>query len=286
MNESALNGTNRRKQYTTDLTDYQWEFVKGELPRNTRGAPTRVNLREVVNAIFYLVRNACAWRDLPEGFPPRSTVNYYFNKWQRDGTWQRIVDALRRRVRSDAGREPAPSAACVDSQSAKVVAEAGEDVGTDGGKKVKGRKRHILVDSMGLLLAVVVTAANVSDAEGAKLLFAQLSRTEYPDLQVVFADNAYDRDLLHDYMADHCWFRLEISNKPEGVKGFVVIRIRWVVERTFAWGLRYRRLARDYEHTAESSAAVVRVAMIHLMLQRLRHVIPMMPPGHDRPKAA
>jgi putative transposase len=286
MNDETLSDATRKKHYTTDLTDIQWDCVKVELPIRKRGAPTRVNLREVVNAIFYLVRNSCTWRDLPEGFPPRSTVNYYYNKWQRDGTWQRIVDALRKRVRTDAGRQPTPSAACVDSQSAKVVAEAGEDVGTDGGKKVKGRKRHILVDTMGLLLAVVVTAANVSDAEGAKLLFAQLSRDDFPNLEVVFADNAYDRDLLHDYMADRCWFRLEIRNKPDGSIGFVVIRIRWVVERTFAWGLRYRRLARDYEHTAQSSATVVRVSMIHLMLQRLQHVLPLPARNDDRPNAA
>ena len=121
MNESALNGTNRRKQYTTDLTDYQWEFVKGELPRNTRGAPTRVNLREVVNAIFYLVRNACTWRDLPEGFPHWNTVYGYFAKWRDDGTWERVNDALRRRVRVALGRDPDPSAAIADSQSAKTT---------------------------------------------------------------------------------------------------------------------------------------------------------------------
>src|SRR5262249_11677935 len=161
----------------------------------------------------------------------RSTVNYYYNKWQHDGTWQRIVDALRKRVRTEAGREPTPSAACVDSQSVKVVAEAGEDVGTDGGKKVKGRKRHILVDTMGLLLAAGAPPATLPDPRGAKLLFAQPRPPESPRLDVVFADNGYDKDLLHDYVDGHCWFRLEIRNKPDGSKGFVVIRIRWVVER-------------------------------------------------------
>ena len=275
MKESTLVGTNRRKAYSTDLTDYQWECVKEYVTvRGKVGAPTTTNLREVLNAILYLVRNGCTWQDLPEGFPPKSTVFYYFKKWERDGTWQRILDALRERVRVEAEpmpRQPTPSAACVDSCSAKVVAQAGEAVDTDGGKNVKGRKRHILVDTLGLLIAIVVTAANISDAQGAILLFDQLSRTQLPRLRVVFADNAYNRTILKDdYMPDHCWFRLEIRNKPEGVKGFVPIPIRWVVERTFAWALRYRRLARDYEHTPESSATVFRVSMIHLMLKRLR----------------
>lgn len=226
-------------------------------------------MREVVNAIFYLTREGCTWRALPHDFPPWKTVYNYFEAWKRDGTWDQFLTALRLRLRRAAGRDPNPRVACIDSQSVKT-AGGGEEVGTDGGKKVRGRKRHIVVDTLGLLLAVAVTAANVDDARAAQQLFADMPEKDYPRLEVVQADNKYHNHELKRWLRVHqrrYW--IMVVSRPTGERRFVPLKSRWVVERTFAWLGRYRRLSKDYEHLPESSAAVIKIAGIHHYLCRI-----------------
>jgi putative transposase len=259
-----------RERYPSDLTDAQWAILEPLIPPpRPGGRPRKADMREVVNAICYFTREGCTWRGLPHDFPRWKTVYNYFVAWECDGTWGRILTALRRRVRSAAGRDPDPRVACIDSQSAKT-AQGGEAVGTDGGKKVRGRKRHIAVDTMGLLLAVVVTAANVDDARGAQEVFAQMPGKAFPRLEVVQADNKYHNHDLYQWLREHHRaYRVWVISRPPGERRFVPLRSRWVVERTFAWLGRYRRLSRDYEHTPVSSQAVVKVAGIHHYLCRL-----------------
>jgi len=260
----------RRKPYPTDLTDAQWALLGPWVPPpRPGGRPRKTDLREVVNAIFYLTREGCSWRALPHDFPPWKTVYNYFEAWKRDGTWDQLLTALRRRVRQAAGRDPDPRVACIDSQSAKT-AGGGEEVGTDGGKKVRGRKRHLAVDTLGLLLAVVVTAANVDDARAAQDVFAQMPGKDFPRLEVVQADNKYhNHDLARWLRVHHRPYWVMVVSRPPGERRFIPLKSRWVVERTFAWLGRYRRLSRDYEHTPESGEAVVKIAGIHHYLRRL-----------------
>jgi putative transposase len=263
----------RRKPYPSDLADEQWALVEPLLPRvprrPRRGRPRKVDLREVVNALFYHAREGCTWRALPHDFPPWKTVYNYFQWWDWDGTWQKVLDPLRPLARAKAGRAPAPSAAALGSQSVKT-AEGGPDRGTDGGKKVKGRKRHILVDSLGFLIAVVVTAANVDDARAAQDVFAQVRGRDFPRLRVVFVDGQYHNYALDGWLRIHRRpYRLEVVSRPRGERRFKPLPVRWVVERTYAWQGRYRALSKDYEHTPGSSETVVRIAAIHHLLQRL-----------------
>jgi putative transposase len=261
----------KRKRYPSDLTDAQWAILEPWIPAaRPGGRPRKTEMREVVNAIFYLSREGCSWRALPHDFGiPWKTVYNYFEAWTQDGTWDRFLDALRRRARRAAGRDPDPRVGAIDSQSVKT-AGGGAEVGTDGGKKVRGRKRHIAVDTMGLLLAVVVTAANVDDAKAAEQVFAQMPGVDFPRLEVVQADQRYHSPALDRWLrVHHRPYRIWVVSRPPGERRFIPLKSRWVVERTLAWLGRYRRLSRDYEHTTESSEAVVKIAGIHHYLRRL-----------------
>ena len=265
--------TIRRKAYSSDLSDAQWDILSPMLHVNTgRGRRNTHPLREIVNAILYINVNGCKWADLPHDFPPFTSVSHHYRKWAKDGTWRRVNDALRERVREAAGRDPHPSAGAIDSQTAKAASTGGHR-GFDGGKATNGRKRHTLVDTMGLLVVVLVTAACVSDAAGAMGLLKSVSRFDQPRLEMVAADRAYRRDDLDEFLAAR-GLRLEISSRPEGAVGFVPLRIRWVVERTYGWLAQCRRHAKDYERTYPSSEAQVYISSVRLMLRRLTKTAP------------
>lgn len=260
---------NVRKPYPTDLTDAQWLIIEPLIPPAKRGGRGRaVCPREILNAIFYILRSGCSWRLLPHDFPPWQTVYGYFRAWQKAHVWEEINDALREAVRIEAGREAQPSMGLIDSQSVKTTSVAGER-GLDPYKSVKGRKRHILVDTMGLLLAVVVHTANTQDRKGARWVLAKAIAKGFDRLELILADGGYESQPLLDWLATRIHWVFALVKRPEGQKGFVVQAQRWVVERTFAWLGRYRRLSKDYEVLPESSEAFIYLAMIHLMLRRL-----------------
>lgn len=259
------------KVYETDVTDEQWALLEPLLPAAKHGGRHRtVKLRLILNTIFYLNKTGCQWRMLPKDHAKSTTTNGYFNAWKRDGTWQSIMDTLRRRVRVEAGREPEPQKAAIDSQTVKG-SECGGPRGYDGGKKVNGRKRHIIVDTLGLLLVVLVTSANADDGTTAPDVLKLLTEEHQRRLDEVRGDGKYNNRTLDRYVAvGEVRYRVTVVKRPEGVKGYIHLQYRWVVERTNAWFGKYRRNSKDYERTTESSEAMLKVTMIHLMLRRLK----------------
>jgi putative transposase len=259
-----------RKPYPSDLTDEQWDIIRPLIPSSRVGRPRLVAMREVLNSILYLVRSGCQWDMLPHDLLPKSTVYDYFAQWRDDGTWQEITDALRRRVRVEAGREPSPSAGSIDSQTVKGT-EVGGERGYDGGKKINGRKRHIIVDTLGLLLVVMVTAAAADDGTTAPKVLSRLTAEHLTRLLLLWADGKYRNHHLEDWLEEtKAGYRIEVVERPAGSEGFVKLPRRWVVERTFGWLGRYRRNSRDYELYTHSSEAVIQVSSIHRMLRLLK----------------
>lgn len=257
----------QNQTYPTDLTNRQWDCIKDLLPApKPGGRPRSLDMRQVINAILYIVVTGAQWRMLPKDYPNWKSVYHYFRAWRDDGTWQRLHDTLRAAVRRKHGKHKHPTAGCLDSQSVKSTQVPGER-GYDSGKKVNGRKRHILVDTLGLLLAVVVTSAALSDAAGARLLFARLGGA-CKKLRRIWVDGTY-RGKLALWVLEHCKFVLQPVLRPEGHKGFLALPKRWVVERTFAWLSQCRRLSKDYEVLPASSEAMIYLAMARLMLRRL-----------------
>src|SRR3954466_3182032 len=260
-----------RRSYDTDLTDPEWEHLEPLVPAaKPGGRPPIHSRREILNSIFYAVRSGCAWKLLPHDLPPWRTVYHYFWSWRRGGTWEKIHDSIRASVRRAAGRHPEPSGAVVDSQSVQTT-EQGGIRGYDAAKNVSGRKRHVLVDTLGLVLLVVITAANAQDRAAGRILLTMLA-TRFRRLRVVWADGAYaGSGLQHWVRRLRPWgkVRREIVRKPKGQRGFAVLPWRWIVERTFAWLGRWRRLKADYECLPETTEALIHIAMIRLMLRRL-----------------
>ena len=256
--------------YPSDLTDAQWALIEPYIPPEPGGGrPRKTELRDVLDAIFYLLRTGCQWRYLPADLPPKSTVWRYFDQWRHDGTLDRIHDALRRKVRTMEKPYHPRTSASVDSQSVNTTC-GGEQRGRDNAKNVDGRKRHIVVDSLGLLLAVLVTAADVDDATAAAALFARLEGQPMSQVRRMYADTKYHNFALYEWVENNAGYDLSIVRRPKDAQGWVTLPIRWTVERTFAWLGKCRRLTVDREKSVLSSESMVKLAMIQLMVKRLR----------------
>jgi putative transposase len=258
-----------RKAYPSDLTDEEWERIEALVPTpKSGGRPAKISRREIVNALFYLSRNGVVWRAMPHDLPNWSTVYQYYSRWYKEGIWQTLLENLTMLERVEQGRLPQPSAAVIDSQSVKTV-QGGPQRGFDAAKKVKGRKRHILVDTLGLLLMVLVTGASTTEEDGAqRLLNLSWWRWTTKRLKLIWADNGYHKGRLLGFAKKVLGWHIQIVKRPKKVKGFVLLKRRWVVERTSGWLNWYRRLSKDYEHQPQSSEAQVQLAMISVLRKR------------------
>ena len=257
-----------RKKYPTDLSNAEWNCLRPYLPNpKAEGRPRTHSLRDVLDAIFYVLKSGCHWRLLPHDFPPWSSVYYHFRKLRLSGAWSLLYRALRTPERKRVGKNPDASAAIMDSQSVKTTEEGAQSNGYDAHKNVKGCKRHLLVDTLGLPLSVYVTSADVQDRVGARCLLAGL-KPFVPRLKKIWADGAYAGEKLAGWLEEQGGWELEIVERDRGAKGFEVLPKRWIVERTFSWLIRNRRLSKDYERLVQTSETFIEVAMIRLLLRR------------------
>jgi len=251
--------------YPTDISDDRWAWIEPMLPdEKPGGRPRETELRSVFNALLYMNRSGCQWAMLPKEYPPKSTVYGYFKEWSEGGYLEEIATELRQNVRIKAGRNAKPSAAIIDSQTQKT-ALVSESVGYDAGKKLKGRKRHIAVDVLGLILIIIVHSAGIQDRAGAKLVFQRLARAF--TVQRIWADGGYSGSALRDWVLMMCNAILEVVKRPR--KKFQIVKWRWIVERTFGWLNFYRRLSKDYEYYCDKEVAWIQLASIDIMLKRL-----------------
>src|SRR3954452_9753608 len=259
----------RNNKYPSDVTDAQWGLIESLIPVYPGGRPRKTPLRDVVDAIFYLLRTGCQWRYLPKDFPPRSTVWRYFDEWRHNGTLDTIHDRLRTQVRAAEKPYSPRTTASVDSQSVDTTS-GGEQRGRDNAKNVDGRKRHSVLDSMGLLRAVLFTAAAVDDAAAAKAWFARLEGQPMSRVGTMYADTKYHNFRLYEWVESNADWEMSIVRRSKEAEGWERLPIRWTVERTFAWLGRCRRLSKDREKSVLSSESFIKLAMIQLMSHRLR----------------